>query len=293
MQKFSLDSIGTHLTLSIDTPHLCGELFSSIEKRLVHFENKFSRFKAENWLDELNHRREGTLDDDAKFMLTYALDVSKRTGGYFDPTVGKRLSELGYGAIMNHSQSVIHKGKHNDYREIEIIGDIVQLHGDILLEFGGVGKGYLIDVIKEMIDEYYYSKSIPLPRYLIDFGGDLYGYGGWKVGLENPHVLEEIIGVLLLDDIFLACSSGSKRKWGNNHHLIDPKTGESATDVIASFIEGPSGISTDAYATSFCVMPYEESCELLREIPFLEGVILASDGRYFRSSGSKSEIFTA
>lgn len=292
MQKFSLDSIGTHLTLSIDTPHLCGELFSSIENRLVHFENKFSRFKAENWLDELNHCREWTLDDDAKFMLTYALDVSKRTWGYFDPTVGKRLSELGYGAIKNLSQSVIHKGKYNDYREIEITWDIVQLHGDILLEFGWVGKGYLIDVIKEIIDEYYYSKSIPLPRYLIDFWGDLYGYGGWKVWLENPHVLEEIIGVLLLDDIFLACSSGSKRKWWNNHHLIDPKTGESATDVIASFIEWPSGISTDAYATSFCVMPYEESCELLREIPFLEGVILASDGRYFRSSGSKSEIFT-
>jgi thiamine biosynthesis lipoprotein ApbE len=29
-------------------------------------------------------------------MLTYAFDVAKKTDGYFDPTVGKRLVELGY-----------------------------------------------------------------------------------------------------------------------------------------------------------------------------------------------------
>lgn len=30
-------------------------------------------------------------------MLTMMLDVAKYTDGYFDPTVGKRLTELGYG----------------------------------------------------------------------------------------------------------------------------------------------------------------------------------------------------
>jgi thiamine biosynthesis lipoprotein ApbE len=53
-----------------------------------------------------------------------------------------------------------------------------------------------------------------LPRYIIDFGGDLYANGpDWKIGLENPYNLEEVIGVISLDNLFLACSSGSKRKW--------------------------------------------------------------------------------
>ncbi len=30
-------------------------------------------------------------------MLSYALEVAKKTDGYFDPTIGKRLTELGYG----------------------------------------------------------------------------------------------------------------------------------------------------------------------------------------------------
>lgn len=43
-----------------------------------------------------------------------------------------------------------------------MIGDEVFLHGDILLEFGGVGKGYLIDIIKKYLEIF--------PRFLINFG---------------------------------------------------------------------------------------------------------------------------
>jgi thiamine biosynthesis lipoprotein ApbE len=30
-------------------------------------------------------------------MIEYAIEVAKNTNGYFDPTIGKRLTELGYG----------------------------------------------------------------------------------------------------------------------------------------------------------------------------------------------------
>jgi thiamine biosynthesis lipoprotein ApbE len=41
------------------------------------------------------------------------------------------------------------------YKNIEIIDKSVLLYGDILLEFGGVGKGYLIDILHDMITEYF------------------------------------------------------------------------------------------------------------------------------------------
>jgi thiamine biosynthesis lipoprotein ApbE len=74
-------------------------------------------------------------------------------------------------------------------------------------------------------------------RYLINFGGDMYGRGGWKVGLESPFASDEVIGTIILDDHFLACSAGTRRAWGTHHHLIDPKTGESAREVVSSYIE--------------------------------------------------------
>lgn len=30
-------------------------------------------------------------------MLSFALEVAQKTDGYFDPTIGKRLRDLGYG----------------------------------------------------------------------------------------------------------------------------------------------------------------------------------------------------
>ena len=65
----------------------------------------------------------------------------------------------------------------------------------------------------------------------------MYGRGDWNIGLESPFAADEVIGTIVLDDLYLACSAGTKRKWGNHHHLINPHTGESARDVIAGFIE--------------------------------------------------------
>lgn len=48
-----------------------------------------------------------------------------------------------------------------------------------------------------MIEDQYEKNP---PRYLINFGGDMYGYDGWRVGLEHPLDLTEVIGTLTLDE---------------------------------------------------------------------------------------------
>ena len=94
-----------------------------------------------------------------------------------------------------------------------------------------------------------------------------------------------------LDDIFFACSAGTKRKWGDHHHLIDPHTGVSAREVVASYIEGNSGICTDGYATALCVMPWNMACDILQITPEISGVIVCQDGTIFQKEGSRAELF--
>jgi len=97
MQVFDLDCIGTHLRIFIDTSSSCDEDFSHIRSFILDFESQYSRFISDNWLDRLNQQRVSSLPKDAKNMIEYAIKVAKNTNGYFDPTVGKRLTELGYG----------------------------------------------------------------------------------------------------------------------------------------------------------------------------------------------------
>lgn len=287
MQKYSFDIIGTHLDIFIDTDNSIVGLSQEIEHRLTQFEEKYSRFISGNWLNILNLERSWILDTDGKNMLVKMLDIARYTDGYFDPTIGKRLTELGYGKkelqIDKKSQDW-----YGDYRDIEIIWDQLILHGDIELEFGGVGKWYLIDIIHTIIENSWSS----FKRYLINFGGDMYGKGRWNIGLESPFASDEVIGTIGLDDLFLACSAGTKRKWGIHHHLINPHTGESAQDVIASYIEWGSGMITDGYATALCVMPWELACKTLQKTPEISGVIVSKEGNIYQKEGSRSEVFS-
>lgn len=283
MQSLSFKIIGTHLIISVDTQKDGDIYFEEIKNRLRSFEEKFSRFLEGNWLADLNTTRRWILDTDGEKMLSFALNMAEKTDGYFDPTVGKRLTELWYGNQKLTTQTIQTTEGYGDYRDIEIIGDEVVLHGNVFLEFGGVGKGYLIDVIREILDIF--------PRYLINFGWDMYGKWDWKVGLESPFASDELIGTFLLADTFLACSAGNKRKWGNHHHLIDPKTWLSSRQVAATFIEGSSGILTDSYATALSVMPWDSAVDILEKTSDISGVLVRSDGILFQKSGNRMELF--
>lgn len=286
MQKFWFDSIGTHLEILIDSENSIEILKQEIESQLSLFEEKYSRFISGNWLHKINSDRIGILDIHGMKMLVTMLEIAKNTDGYFDPTVWKRLTELGYGKKELQTKEVSNSWC-GDYKDIELIWDRVMLHSNIELEFGGIGKGYLIDIIHQII----WNSEFSSLKYLINFGGDIYGKGGWNIGLESPFASDEVIGTMILDNHFLACSAGTKRKWGNHHHLIDPHTGESSRDVVASYIEWQSGMMTDGYATALCVMPWKVACQTLEKTPEISGVIVSKDGEIFQKEGSRSEVF--
>jgi thiamine biosynthesis lipoprotein ApbE len=96
MIRYTLDVIGTHLTLSFDVPssHVLDEGFSRIQAMLLEFEKNYSRFLADNWLYHLNRSRKASLDIHTRSMLEMMVSLSQKTDGYFDPTIGTRLTEL-------------------------------------------------------------------------------------------------------------------------------------------------------------------------------------------------------
>lgn len=98
MQIFELDTLGTKLRIRIDSSCSCAGNFSEIQTMLLDFDAKYSRFIPGNWLDRLNRDGGGELDADSKTMLDFSLDLAQKTGGIFDPVVGSRLTQLGYGS---------------------------------------------------------------------------------------------------------------------------------------------------------------------------------------------------
>ena len=283
MQKIILDIIGTHLEIDIDTDQSIDAVSQTIQSRFDDFQIKYSRFIEGNWLHTINQKRKGTLDIDGVIMLSKMLEIAKNTDGYFAPTVWKRLRDLWY---ANHSMDlkiILENQKYGNYKDIEINNRHIVLHNWVELEFGGIGKWYLIDLLHSYLYEF--------PRFLINFGWDLYGRWWWKIWLESPFVNDEVIGTIILDDHFLACSSGTKRRWWDHHHLIDPFTWRSSQEVVASYVEWSTGMMTDGYATALCVMPWKLACDTLERTPNITGVIVSQDGNIYQKKGSRSKVF--
>lgn len=280
MRVFSAEVLGTKLSVQVDTRAPLGAVFARVLKTARAFERKYSRFAPDNWLARLNAAGGGKLDAEAAAMLRCALLLARRTDGVFDPTVGPLLSRLCYGPESDARDAVP-----TDWRLVKISRGRVRLDGGVRLEFGGVGKGYLLGKIAKSLGRY--------RRFLVDFGGDLYGRGGWDVALEHPADPACAVGTVRLDGGFLCASSGLRRRFGNgSHHLVDPKSGASATDVLGAFVESRDGMRADAYATALCVLPFERAALLLGSGE-VEGVIMAADGRVWQSPGSRAKMFWA
>ena len=51
------------------------------------------------------------------------------------------------------------------------------------------------------------------------------------------------------------------------------------------------GMTSDGYATTLCVMPWELAKSTLQKTPDISGVIVAYDGTLFQKEGSRSQLF--
>src|SRR6185369_5073049 len=70
-------------------------------------------------------------------------------------------------------------------------------------------------------------------------------------------------------------------------HIFDPRTGRPAGGAAGATVVAPDNVAANALATTLCVLPPEEGLKLVASVPGAECLIIAADGRRFRSAGLK------
>jgi thiamine biosynthesis lipoprotein len=89
-------------------------------------------------------------------------------------------------------------------------GATVITHAPLVLDVGAAGKGYLVDLVSEML------RTAGVTDYVIDGSGDLRhsGQSPVRVGLEHPFDSALVIGVSNLRDAALCASRQPARLGG-------------------------------------------------------------------------------
>jgi FAD:protein FMN transferase len=208
---------------------------------------RFSRFRPESELCRVNERAGGWVTVSRPFasLTRVALQAAEETDGLFDPTVLPALRAAGYDrdfaevraryagrdtideevlAIRRDFRDLVIKDAITcgAWRDVELRGDRLRLPEGAELDFGGIAKGWTVDLAAEALP--------PLPWAIVDAGGDLRiagdpPEGGIDIAIEDPQTTGAEALRLRLGAGALATSSVTVRSWGMGaHHVIDPRT---------------------------------------------------------------------
>lgn len=251
--EFIFDSIGSRFWLErLDNQPFSSELKTDIYQYATRFDDAYSRFKDTSLVAQL--ARDGVLYDPPQELLDM-LDYSKRmfiaSGGAFNITVGAALHKLGYGK-REHGGDVLA----DPWGHMAWSTDTVTAPKGLMLDFGGFGKGWMIDAISDIL------RSHGVERFVVNGGGDLYVQNSEPVefALENPLQPGIVLRTIAMTKGALAGSDTLKRAWDNagvqKHHIIDPVSGDSSHgDVVASYVSADSALVADTLATIAIINP--------------------------------------
>lgn len=178
-------------------------------------------------------------------------DVYRRlyeaTDGAVSPLVGRALETLGY----DRAYSLRPTGRPGP---VPTWDDAVAWDGTTLttlrpvtLDVGAAGKGYLVDLVGELLI------AGGARDVVVDASGDIrrWGEGSIRVALEHPADPTKAIGVVNLGNGAICASASNRRAWGDGlHHVIDTMTGLPTSAVIATWAIAPTALVADGVATA-------------------------------------------
>ncbi|KND47677.1 MAG: thiamine biosynthesis lipoprotein [Parcubacteria bacterium C7867-006] len=290
MTKFEFEAIGTHWQIDIQN-NLSKErevvLLQKINDRIVKFDLDYSRFREDSLVTKMSKESgEFELSEDADLMMMLYKKMYDVTSGLVTPLIGQVLVDAGYDA--NYSLSPKHLTKPKTWDEvIKWESPKLTLSEPVVLDFGAGGKGYLVDIVSEIIE------GEGVQSYCVDAGGDMRQKNvtgeKLKVGLEHPDDSTMVIGTIDILNQSLCGSAGNRRKWRNFHHVISPETLSSPKDILAVWTLADTTILADILTTGlFFVTP-----ETLAKHFDFQYLIIYSDYSMKKSVGFNAEIFTS
>lgn len=210
-------------------------------------------------------------------VFNKSMEVSERTGGLFDVTVGPLVNTWGFGFTKRASidsariDSIL---QFVNYKMLKLEGNrLIKEKKGIQLDFNAIAQGYSVDVLAA------YLEKRGIKNYLVELGGELIAKGkkntdNWKVGIDQPlqnaSTERKLEAIIELNNRAL-CTSGNYRKFYEENgkkyaHILDPRTGYPARqNILSATVIADEAMTADAYATAFMVMGLERSKQFLAE----------------------------
>ena len=205
--------------------------------------SRLTRFSTDSELARINtaEGRWVEVTADTEQLLRASLDAYELSAGLVNVAVLPAMLAVGYTRPLTEGHTVATLDAACPLPPVVDVLTLrpgrVRLAPGCGLDLGGVAKGWMADRLAERLGG----------NAIANLGGDLRAAGpgpdgdGWPVGFAGVTVM--------LRDQGAATSSVRRRRWGDVHHLIDPRTGLPArTGLEEVSVVAHSGIEAEVVA---------------------------------------------
>ncbi len=229
-------------------------------------------------------------------ILKCAKEISEKSGGAFDVTIAPVSTMWNFTREPHElpdAEAIARAAELVDYTRMQLDGNTVTLPEGMMIDLGGIAKGYIADQVKE------YLKGRGVQYAILSFGGNIVAIGKekpdgtpWKVGIQDidkptgEHMLVSLNrgGSTVTSGIY---ERGFTLDGVRYHHLLSAETGWPVQNELASVtIFSESSMEGDALSTTAYVLGTEKGMELIESLEGIEAVFIARDRTVTYTSGA-------
>ena len=270
------------------------DLQNKIEARLHEFDMSLSSYIPNSIISRIN-RNDTTVRTDVLFetMFNEAQEVSKRTSGALDITVGPLVKAWGF-AFGNKDHSKLPNVSdflpYIGYEKVRLKDHkVIKDDPRILIDANSIAQGYSSDIIAKLLQD---NKC---QNYMVEIGGEIVCKGlndkgqKWRIGIDkaiddSTSTTDELQTIISITDCAVTTAGGYRKfyiKDGKKYsHIINPHTGRPIdNNMLSVTVVAPTGIMADAYDTPFMVLGVDSCLKICKRTPGLECYLIYSDNK--------------
>ncbi|MCP5179224.1 MAG: FAD:protein FMN transferase [Pseudomonadales bacterium] len=257
-------------------------------------DHAFSPMRDDSELSRLNRdagRDWVEVSDELMDLLQRSRAASERSGGAFDITFASvgRYYDYRQGRLPTPEEKKAVAAI--NYRFVELDGVKRQARfadPRVYVDLGGIAKGWAVDRVIGIL------QAARVRTASVSAGGDSRILGDrlgqpWTVGVRDPRKADGVAVLLPLVDTAVSTSGDYERFFEKDgvryHHILDPKTGDSARGAMSVTIIGPDATLTDSLSTTVFVLGADKGLALIDTLPGIDAIVITPAGelRYSRS----------
>jgi FAD:protein FMN transferase len=289
--------MGTRIVVELwsDDATAANAAIDAVMAEMVNIDRNMSTYKPDSEVSRVNRDAATApvvISSELFGLLTTALDFSRITQGAFDITYASVGFMYDFRAHKKPTEAEIEAALPAvNYHHVVLDAEkstVFFTQPGVRIDLGGIGKGYAVDRGIAIL------QSRGVTHALVTAGGDSRIIGDrfgkpWIVGIRHPDDKSRVIAKIPLVDTAMSTSGDYERYFDEDgvryHHIIDPRTGHSASKVRSATILASTATRTDGLSKTAFVLGAEEAMKIYETLDDVDAILVTPDGKVLYSKG--------